>query len=312
MSEYKKGLVSVVIPTYKRSELLRRAIDTVLSQTYRNIELLIVNDNEIGDEYSKELYSLLGEYTDDRLILVEQEKHINGAAARNVGIRRATGEYIAFQDDDDYWEPEKIELQVAALEGLDESYGAVSCLMRIYKDGVLKSAALPYRDGSVLIDILDRRTSMGTGALLIRREALDDAGYFDEALNRHQDLQLFACLTEKYKVKLIRKYLHNRETKDAQNRPSAEKIREIKRKYFESIGDILNRLKPRQRKKVFRMHNFECVKLFWRDGLKKEALKMAVSVLATPTTAYLAFERSARVVIETKFKNALNKRYSVR
>ena len=255
---------------------------------------------------------MIGEYTYERLILVEQEKHINGAAARNAGIRRAMGEYIAFQDDDDYWEPEKIEIQVAALEKLDKSYGAVSCLMRIYKNGVLKSAALPYRDGNVLIDILDRRTGMGTGALLIRREALDDAGYFDEALNRHQDLQLFACLAEKYKVKLIRTYLHNRETKDAQNRPTAEKIREIKRKYFESVSDILNRLKPRQRKKVFRMHNFECVKLFWNDGQKKEAVKIVLSVFLNPVTAYLALERSVRRVIAIKFKNVLNRRYSVK
>lgn len=312
MSEYKNGLVSVVIPTYKRSDLLKRAIDSVLGQTYKNIELLVVNDNEIGDEYSQELYRLIGGYSDERLIFIEQEKHINGAAARNVGIRRAKGEYIAFQDDDDYWEPRKIEIQVAVLEKLDKTYGAVSCLMRIYKDGVLKSAALPYRDGNVLIDILDRRTGMGTGALLIRRDALDDAGYFDEALNRHQDLQLFAYLAEKYKVKLIRTYLHNRETNDPQNRPSAEKIREIKRKYFESISDILERLKPRHRKKVFRMHNFECVKLFWHDGQKKEAAKIVLSVLLNPITAYLALERGVRRVIAIKFKSFLNRRYSAK
>ena len=70
MSEYIKGLVSVVIPTYKRSDLLKKAIDTVLAQSYQNLELLVVNDNIRNDEYSLKLYELISTYTDPRLKLV--------------------------------------------------------------------------------------------------------------------------------------------------------------------------------------------------------------------------------------------------
>ena len=95
---YQEGLVSVIIPTYKRADKLLRAINSVCQQTYENLQILVVNDNEKNDEFSKELYSLMGTIEDQRVLLIEQEKHINGAAARNAGIKSATGEFIAFLD----------------------------------------------------------------------------------------------------------------------------------------------------------------------------------------------------------------------
>ena len=165
--KYTKGLVSVVIPTYKRSEMLMKAIDSVLSQTYRNIELIVVNDNEVGDQYSLVLYEMLKDIHDERFLFVEQEKHINGAAARNVGIRKARGEYIAFQDDDDYWDLNKIEKQVALLSSLDCSYGAVVCLKKFYNNGLLVSASLPFSEKNMLLHMVEGTVSLGTGAVLI-------------------------------------------------------------------------------------------------------------------------------------------------
>lgn len=310
MAEYEKGLVSVVIPTYKRSDLLKKAIDSVLHQTYQKIQLLVVNDNPIGDVYSQALYALLSEYDDPRLRLVEQEKHINGAAARNAGIRQATGEYIAFQDDDDYWEPDKIERQVRLLSSLDASWGAVSCLARTYKNGELTLCALPYRSGEILMDVLTCQTSLETGAVLIRRSALDDSGYFDEHLKRHQDLQLFARLTEKYKVQLDPVYLHNRETKDGRNRPSADQLREIKQAYFSSIRDILDRLSSKDRERVYIMHDFECACVLIRNGQSKEGLRKFLGVCRTPRTLYMAIKRIAVRMIGQKCRYMLQKRYA--
>lgn len=309
MERYIKGLVSVVIPTYKRSELLKKAIDTTLDQTYSNIELLVVNDNIPGDEYSIELYKLIDSYDDKRLKLVEQEKHINGAAARNAGIKEAKGEYIAFQDDDDYWEKTKIEDQVRQIESLDESWGAVSCLMRFYKNGKLVRACLPYRDGNVLFDVLSLRTGLGTGALLIRRTALDKAGYFDETLLRHQDLQLFAGLTSNYKVCLLKKYLHNRETKDNQNRPDAKRLDHIKNEYFRSISSILDKCSKIERKQIIIMHRFDTANTFKKCGDYSEFFKRTMAVFRYPKTLYLTIEKLGRRFIETRFKYRLQKKY---
>ncbi len=125
---YEKGLVSVVIPTYKRSTMLTRAIRSVVNQTYKNIEILVVDDNEPGDEYSIAAKDLINNLNYSQVRLVTQPKHINGAAARNAGIREAKGEYICFLDDDDLYMPNKIERQLEELSKKSNEVGGVSCL----------------------------------------------------------------------------------------------------------------------------------------------------------------------------------------
>ena len=108
--------VSVIIPTYKRANYIKRAIDSVLNQTYRDIELIIVDDNNPGDEDRNKLEKIIKEYKDERLIYIQHEKNLNGAAARNTGITKATGEYITFLDDDDFYLEDRIENLVNCME----------------------------------------------------------------------------------------------------------------------------------------------------------------------------------------------------
>ena len=123
----KGSLVSIIIPTYKRATMLHRAIASVLEQTYSNIEVLVVSDNEPDDEFTAQARMTVESFNDYRVRLITQEKHINGAVARNVGIKASKGEFISFLDDDDYYEKDKIEKQVALLSSLDDSWGGVCC-----------------------------------------------------------------------------------------------------------------------------------------------------------------------------------------
>ena len=208
--DYKTGLVSVIIPTYKRADLIGRTIDSVLSQSYNCLECIVVNDNEKGDSDSIALYASIEKYKNDpRFIFVEQEKHINGAVARNVGIKVAKGEYISFLDDDDYWEKDKLLYQVEFLNSHDFNWGAVTCLSTLMSNGRLVRASMPFRGGNMLMSILYRRIGLGMGPTLIRHKAIDDSGGFDESLKRHQDLQFFSQLAAKYKVGVINKHLCN-------------------------------------------------------------------------------------------------------
>ena len=308
--KYITGLLSVIIPTYKRCELLSRAIQSVLGQTYQNIEVLVVNDNvSPDDEYSQRLYSLIDSIDDDRVRLISQPRHINGAAARNAGIREARGEYIAFLDDDDYWEPTKAETQVEKFRELGPEWGMVTCLCILRKGDHIIGATLPYRDGDIFLDVLERRTDLGTGAPLIRRTALDAVGYFDETLIRHQDLQLFANLTSQYKVKLIRQYLHNIDISDGQNRPDPEKLKRIKKAYFNSIHGLLDRLTPAQRRRVMYLNDFETAYAHVKVGEKKKGLMMGACVLRSPKSTYLAAERCFRKICEKILYNPLLKKY---
>ena len=118
-------LVSVVIPTYKRSDTLSRAIESALNQTYQKIEVIIVDDNEKGSLESKKVQEVLQKYN-NRVMYINPEKHINGAVARNYGIKKANGDYIAFLDDDDEWKEDKIKKQLDYLK--EKDVDGVSCL----------------------------------------------------------------------------------------------------------------------------------------------------------------------------------------
>ena len=106
-----RALVSVIIPTYNRADLLIRAIESALSQTYRNIEVIVIDDGSTDDTRTRVL-----EYSGDARLHYHFQKNMGVAGARNTGLRIAKGEYVAFLDSDDRWKHWKIELEVAVLE----------------------------------------------------------------------------------------------------------------------------------------------------------------------------------------------------
>ena len=111
-----KPLVSVVIPTYNRTRQTTAAIESVLAQTYPNLEILVVDDGS-RDGSDEVIQRFIRERMDSRHeILFFSQPNQGASAARNTGISKARGEYIAFLDSDDSWEPEKLEFQMQALE----------------------------------------------------------------------------------------------------------------------------------------------------------------------------------------------------
>ncbi len=293
MSEYVKGLVSVIIPTYRRSDMLDRAIKSVLNQSYENLELLLINDNIPNDEYSQALIQRVKEFEkDNRFRLILQEEHINGAVARNEGIKQAKGEYIAFLDDDDWWEPEKIKIQVESLSQLPEEWGGVSCKYSfINRDGKVIGKSFDYKDGHVYLDILNLITDVTTCSLLLRHSALDETGYFDEKLLRHQDFQLLVNFTVRYKLKLVREYLLNIDVSDEQNRPDGKKLVEHKKRFFESVSPVLSQLSKRERRCIRCMHNFEVGYVFLKNKDVKNGIKYLLSVLTSPKAFLLSCKK---------------------
>ena len=307
---YKKGLVSVVIPTYKRAHLIERTIDSVLNQTYKDIECIVVNDNIINDEHSLELYKTISKYKNEkRFIFLEQDVHINGAAARNVGIHQAKGEFIAFLDDDDYWNPQKIESQVKYLNSVDDSWGAVTCLSMVMDGKKIIRASLPHKTGDIMYQILNRSISFGTGSTLIRRGVLDKCGYFDENLIRHQDLQLFACLASVTNIGIVNHHYNIIESRYSNNKVSPEKLSDVKKMYFKSVHKQINCLSKKEKRVVFIMHDFELGYVLFTSGNKKSGFKKMAEVLTSPTTFCLAVKRIVDRIITSKLKKFILRKY---
>lgn len=297
---YVEGLVSVIMPTYKRSEKLLRAIDSVLNQTYKNLELLLVNDNEPFDEYTELLKKRVEKYlNDERFHLILQDKHINGAVARNVGIRQARGQYIAFLDDDDWWELNKLEEQVKELKSLDDSWGAVSCKFTLYdQNGNVIGKTKKYRDGYIYKDILNLMSDVATGTLLIRHDYFDTTRYFDENLLRHQDLQLLVDFTSKYKLKEVNQYLHCVDVSDTQNRPDAHKLIQYKKAFFRSIKPVMDSLSEKERKCIYAMHKYELGYVCLKNGEKRQGLGYCKAVLSSPKACRLALQKTSVKIIQ--------------
>jgi len=176
-------LVSVIIPTYKRPKTLGRAIDSVLNQTYKNIELIVVDDNDPDTDYRKDTEKVLNSYLtiDKRVKYIQHERNKNGAAARNTGIRNSSGYYICFLDDDDYFFPERIELMLSFLIK-NQNYDGVYC-------GWMKNnyQYLPELKDSYIENLLMGKTFIYTPTTLLIKEKVIKINGWSELISKHQD-----------------------------------------------------------------------------------------------------------------------------
>lgn len=250
-------LVSVVIPTYKRNDTLPRAINSVLNQTYKDIEVLVVDDNEPGDVYSQNNLNLLLEYKDNgRVKHVQQEHHTNGAVARNLGIQKTSGEYIAFLDDDDEWLPTKLEKQVSILDSHPE-IGGVSCLYHELINDEIVHSCPPYSGENIHKKIFQREVAVFTSTILLRKDNLLKAGMFNPQLKRHQDLQLLIDFTLKNKFEVLNEYLVKLHIDSDINRPSYERLLNIKKDFFDATSHHLDVYSIKEQKLIKSAHEFE-------------------------------------------------------
>ena len=192
--------VSVIIPTYNRAHLIGRAIQSVLRQTYRNLEVIVVDDGST-DNTEKVIKS----FDDSCVHYIRHEKNCGGAVARNTGISAARGKFIAFQDSDDEWLSEKLEKQLEAFEKGSSELGVVYTgflRMQGHSISYFPSKETQSAEGYIHRQIL-RKSFVGTPTALVRRDCLEKAGSFDVRLRRLQDWELWIRISRYYTFKFI-------------------------------------------------------------------------------------------------------------
>lgn len=201
-------LVSVVLPTHDRNEHLSAAVESVAKQTYDHVELIVVDDGSpvpvtetLTDLPSNEFSSVT---------FIRHHTNRGANVARNSGIRAATGEHIAFLDDDDRWHETKLAKQVKAFLSADSEVGVVYTGRKTTGD-TRTSTFVPNAEGNVTKNIL---TGAGFGqfsSVMVRSDAIDDAGFPDERFPAWQDLEWFLRLSKNYQFKPIREVLTYRQ-----------------------------------------------------------------------------------------------------
>ena len=192
-------LVSVIIPTYNRARLIEGSIRSVFAQDYPNIEVLVVDVGSVDDTEK-----VMAGIRDERLRYLKQEKNRGAPAARNVGIREARGELLAFLDSDDAWEPTKLSRQVEVMvKGSEETALVYTGMRKVNERGETRGFKRPSKRGYIYHDLLVDNVVGSTSTALVRASAAKEVGGFDESLRSRQDMDLWLRLSKNHKVDFV-------------------------------------------------------------------------------------------------------------
>ena len=201
-------MISVIIPTHKREpSILARALDGVLCQTYRDIEIIVVDDSPPEYPLRAEVASIVHEYSksnsDISIRYYAHDKNSGACAARNTGIQYAKGEYTSFLDDDDEWLPTKLEKQMKVMQLSESALVYCGCICRNDVANTETERKTEYYAGRVFEELLFRNFIDSTSIPLIKSECLKAVGGFDEMLQSAQDYDLWIRIAAEYPIDYV-------------------------------------------------------------------------------------------------------------
>jgi len=251
-------LVSAIIPAYNSGTALIEAVESVLAQTYPNIEIIVVDDGSSDDtEAAMKQYH-------DRLTYIRQPNR-GSAAARNRGIENARGELLAFLDADDTWRPEKIQLQVDYLQAHPEIGILCSDAREFNAAGTFAESFLaqfgPIEVEGYVFESIARTAFVLTSTSVIRRVVVEDGLRFNEELRNFQDIDFFMRANLRYSLGLIREVFVDRRLHEGNVSKNFYKRYFYRTIAFEKILSDGTPLTRRQRKTIVRLLAFSCSKI---------------------------------------------------
>lgn len=309
-----KPLISVIIPTYNRARSVGNAIKSVINQSYKNLDIIIVDD--ASSDNTKDIIDAVDE---PRLRYISHAKNAGGAAARNSGLDAALGEYVTFLDSDDTWLPNKLELQLASIQSHPHSEKVVSYAQMM--DQETGSFIRPLRakhDAESLADFLFvfKRGGVYTSTLMMPRTLALSARFRPE-LRKHQDWDLCLRLEAQGAIFVfIEEILTLREMKPSRDRISMVADYHLSLAWLRECQDFIS---PRAAKGFLLKEVFPKLlvtdrnKLYNRLYAEKLVLDAGLAGLLS-TREFIKL--TAMVVIPTnlrkKFKAILNNKVSVR
>jgi len=269
--------VTAIIPAYDAAGVLPRAIESVLGQTLADVDLVVVDDGS-----SDETAAVARAYDDRRVTTIVHETNRGASAARNTGLRHATGEYVAFLDADDEWLPRKLERQVAILEARSDDWVAAYCgvetafpggrpIRKLVTEAISRRSQTEGAEGGapLVADVLtdDLHTSAGS-TLLVRREVVEAIDGFDESFARFQDpeflIRVLQCGNLAYvDEQLVRRYVSGD--------PPADAVRAADEHYLRAFADTVERLEA-DGHDVRGAHRYMLARHYLREGAFRDAL----------------------------------------
>lgn len=268
----KNPLVSVIITTYNRKEKIRAAIDSVLNQSYRNIEIIVVDDNS---DYH--ITDHLSTYSDQITLLVNGENR--GANwSRTRGIKCANGKYISFLDDDDQWKVNKVDKQIQKFKQSSPSVGLVTVGIEQTSGNYVIPPQINNKD--ITKTLLTGDNIIGSfSVIMVEQSVIDLAGPPDPSLSSSQDLEWYIRLSEECDFEVVQEPLTIYDS-DGDDRISETKLSN----YDDSFGyilskhsDIMDRYDSRTQKYMFSERHF---RLAWFAANKRDYTRCRTESIA--------------------------------
>lgn len=256
-------LVSIVVPTYSRAEMLERALGSIARQTYPNMELIIVDDNGLGTCSQIDTEKKVSTFAIRTGLPVKyhcHETNQGSAAARNTGIRLSTGEYISFLDDDDVYFPNRIEAMLPLMLKHDDA-GLVYSYCRAVKDNGEHTDYRQTFEGNCLFEQAFTGCICATSQWLCRKTALIDCGCFDIVPAKDDSILLYKLLLRGYSIYCVPKTLSIYFEHSGSRISNGDKKLEGERYFDRMIYDSFRCFSMKQKKLVLHAINMRLAKM---------------------------------------------------
>ena len=271
------SIVSIIIPTFKTNNSLRRAVFSCLNQTYKNIEVIVVDDNEPDSIFRQKAEKIMKEFSNNKKVkYIKHKKNMNGSAARNTGVRYSNGDIISFLDDDDYYLENKIELQVKKLNETDSD---LCVCFYLRNNNVIK-----FREKTdYTYDVLMSYSAPQTSSFLIKKDFFEKINGFDESYYRHQDYEFLIRSCQKGKICVVKLPLYVLDNNGVNNVPDGEKLEKLKGKFLKDFDYLI--IKKYNRKKIY-ARNYSLVFVAY---LKSKKIKDSIRILINHFNLYFLY-----------------------
>lgn len=197
--------ISVIIPTFNRGNLIENSINSVLNQTYKNLEIIVVDDGSTDN--TKDIVEKI---QDERIKYIKLTENKGGSNARNVGIKNSNGKYISFQDSDDIYYPDKLELQFKNI--INKNSNLDFCKIKVIFNESYSCFYPNSRQensiskGNIFNELISKGNFISTQAILIKRKFMIKY-LFDPFIPRLQDFDLILRMIPKVKISYTKKVL---------------------------------------------------------------------------------------------------------
>jgi len=246
--------VAVIIPAYNREKTIKYCLDSVINQTYKNLEIIVV-DNGSSDSTA----DIVKQYSDERIKIIKLDKNSGAQHARNVGIKSATSEWITLLDSDDEWLLDKIEKQLKILEENNWNKHLVIHSDAILKDVVNNTVSdfnIPFVDGDNVYPLLLEHSSPFFQAIFTSKQAFEEIGYLDEDVPSYQEWDTSIRLAK------ICKFIQMKEATFIYYLHDGETISKSNERDIQGYGYIINK----HRKDIIKY----CSKEVWSNHLLRQ------------------------------------------